>query len=265
MKLTILGFYGFEFNRKGLVVFTFKNNISWNVYGKLSRTMCALSMSAVMFGATLSGVNVANANKLKPVHQNHKTYLINGLASVMPFVGYGFNNLKKKLGQAKHYSYATPVEGTLVVQMAVFSEIKRAYKKDPSININLVGISYGGNIVTRVASMLKRENIPVNYLAVLDGPVLSRIPDNVHRVDNFVCRLPGCMGQKVRLTKTNQTTLHTEFKYKTFHIGLGDDDRVHKRIQGQLTDYALNVITPDFTTPAENGPGIDYSMTASIK
>lgn len=261
MKLTILGFYVLEFNRKGFVVFTFKNNVS----GKVARFIGALSISGVMLTATLSGVGVVNANNLKPVHQNHKTYLINGLASVMPFVGYGFNNLKKKLGQAKHYSYATPVEGTLVVQMAVFAEIKRAYKKDPSININLVGISYGGNIVTRVASMLKRENIPVNYLAVLDGPVLSRIPDNVHRVDNFVCRLPGCMGQKVRLTKTNETTLHTEFKYKTFHIGLGDDDRVHKRIQGQLTDYALNVTTPNFVTPDVADPGIDYTMTASIK
>ncbi|PCH51078.1 MAG: hypothetical protein COC17_01700 [Hyphomicrobiales bacterium] len=254
-----------EFNRKGLVVFTFKKSTSWNDSGNLRRAMCTMSLSAVMCAALIASVGLANAKNLKPVHQNHKTYLINGLASVMPFVGYGFNNLKKKLGQAKHYSYATPVEGTLVVQMAVFSEIKKAYKKDPSININLVGISYGGNIVTRVASMLKRENIPVNYLAVLDGPVLSRIPDNVHRVDNFVCRLPGCMGQKVRLTKTNETTLHTEFKYKTFHIGLGDDERVHKRIQGQLTDYALNVTTPDFLVPDVTDPGIDYTMTASIK
>ncbi|MFK7902460.1 MAG: hypothetical protein AB8B49_06415 [Nitratireductor sp.] len=194
------------------------------------------------------------ANSLQPAKENHKTYLINGLASVMPFVGYGFNNLKHKLGNAKHVSYATPVEGTLVVQTAIFQEIKKSYKRDPSIAINLVGISYGGNIVTRLASMLDRENIPVNYLAVLDGPVLSKIPDNVHRVDNFVCRLPGCIGQKVRLTSDNKTTLHTEFKYKTFHIGLGDDDRVHKRIQGQLTSYALNVAEP----------AIDMIATASV-
>lgn len=213
--------------------------------------MCVITLGAMMFGS----VGVANAINLQPVHQNHKTYLINGLASVMPFVGYGFNNLKKKLGQAKHYSYVTPVEGTLVIQMAVFSEIKKAYKKDPSIVINLVGISYGGNIVTRIADMLDGENIPVNYLAVLDGPVLSRISKNVHRVDNFVCRLPGCMGQKIRLRKNNETTLLTEFKYKSFHISLANDERVHKRIQGQLTSYALNVTTPS----------IDYAMTASIK
>lgn len=255
-----MGFYSSEYSRKGLVVFTFKKNI-FNNFARTSRTISAITVGAVM----IAGVGMANAKNYKPVHQNHKTYLINGLASVMPFVGYGFNNLKKKLGQAKHYSYVTPVEGTLVVQTAVFSEIKKAYQKDPSIIINLVGISYGGNIVTRVAAMLNRENIPVNYLAVLDGPVLSRISENVHRVDNFVCRLPGCMGQKVRLKKGNDTTLHTEFKYKTFHIGLGDDDRVHKRIQGQLTSYALNVTTPDFITPDVAGPGIDYTMTASVK
>lgn len=228
-------------------MFTFGNKIS----AKFSRAVWAVSLSIGVLGS----VGPVNAINLQPTQENHKTYLINGLASIMPFVGYGFNNLKHKLGEAKHYSYATPVEGTLVVQMAVFSEIKKAYKQDPSIAINLVGISYGGNIVTRLADMLNREHIPVNYLAVLDGPVLSRIPDNVHRVDNFVCRLPGCMGQKVRLTKGNKTTLHTEFKYKTFHIGLGDDERVHKRIQGQLTSYALNVTTPP----------IDYTYTASVK
>ncbi|MCB1384521.1 MAG: hypothetical protein KDJ29_14900 [Hyphomicrobiales bacterium] len=202
-----------------------------------------------------------------PVPQNHRTYLVNGLASVMPFIGYGFANLKAKLGDAKHYSYATPVEGRLVVQPLVLSEIRREFARDPSVQINLVGISYGGNIVTSLAAELYSEGIPVNYLGVLDGPVLAAIPPNVHRVDNFICRIPGCIGSKVRLTKGNNVTLHTEFKYTTTHVGLGDFAKVHNRIIGQLTAYPMLVAGhPIETVPAYgDAPGIDPLTTASIQ
>lgn len=205
--------------------------------------------------ASLMLVSGKQASALEPVKENHKTFLINGLASAMPFIGYGFNNLKGKLGHGKHYSYLTPVEGRVAVQPAVLAQIKKDYKRDPSMKINLVGISYGANIVTSLAAQLHKANIPVNYLAVLDGPVLTRVTPNVHRVDNFVCRVVGCIGQKVRLTKGNKTTLHTEFKYRTSHVGLGDDERVHKRIKGQLTSYPLYVSTP---------PMVDPTTTASV-
>lgn len=200
-----------------------------------------------------------NAQNIVPVKENHRTYLINGLASAMPFIGYGFNNLKGKLGHGKHYAYLTPVEGRIAIQPAVLAEIKREYRKDPTIEINLVGISYGANIVTALAAQLDRANIPVNYLAVLDGPVLVPVTKNVHRVDNFVCRTIGCMGQRVRLAGGNKNTLHTEFTYRTSHVGLGDDNRVHQRIEGQLTSYALYVAGP----PVQN-PGIDPVSTASV-
>src|SRR5680860_214358 len=201
----------------------------------------------------------SNAQNIVPVKENHRTYLINGLASVIPFVADGFNDLKVKLGHAKHYAYLTPVEGRVVVQPAVLAEIKREYSNDPSIEINLVGISYGANIVTMLAAQLNRENIPVNYLAVLDGPVLVPITENVHRVDNFVCRTIGCMGQRVHLAKGNTNTLHTEFTYLTSHVGLGDDVRVHRRIERQLTSYALYVAGP----PVRN-PNVDSVTTASV-
>lgn len=217
-------------------MFTFKRKAA---------AMCLLGLSLISPGS---------AQALEPVKENHKTYLINGLASAMPFIGYGFNNLKGYLGHGKHYSYLTPVEGRVAVQPSVLAEIKRDYKKDPTMQINLIGISYGANIVTSLAAQLNRANIPVNYLAVLDGPILTRVTPNVHRVDNFVCRVVGCMGQKVRLSKGNRTTIHTEFKYRTTHVGLGNDDRVHDRIKGQLTSYPLYVAAPT----------IDRTTTASI-
>ncbi len=180
---------------------------------------------------------------------------MNGLASVMPFVGYGFSNLKDKLGDAKHYSYATPVEGRIAIQPLVYSDIKRQYERDPSVLINLVGISYGANIVTSLAAQLNNAGIPVNYLGVLDGPVLTPVTPNVHRVDNFVCRMVGCIGQKVRLARGNNVTLHTEFKYASSHIGLGDHAKVHNRIIGQLTAYPLLIA----------GQPIDTMTTASVQ
>lgn len=216
------------------------------------------SVLALVF-LTALGALPAKAQYLEPVPENHRTYLINGLASIMPFVGYGFNNLKGKLGHAKHYSYATPVEGRIVVQPAVLSAIKREYAKDPSVKINLIGISYGANIVTSLAAQLNRANIPVNYLGVLDGPVLTPVTPNVHRVDNFVCRMIGCIGQKVRLTRGNDITLHTEFKYASTHIGLGDHKKVHRRIVGQLTAFPLFVATPELAPEA-----LDPMVTASI-
>jgi len=222
----------------------------------LRNTLGAIALSALtMSVASTLASGPARAQSLEPVYQNHKTYLVNGLASIMPFVGYGFENLRQKLGDAKHYSYATPVEGRIAIQPAVLADIKREYAKDPAVQINLVGISYGANIVTSLASQLNSAGIPVNYLGVLDGPVLTPVTPNVHRVDNFVCRLPGCMGQLVRLEKGNNITLHTEFKYASSHIGLGDYKKVHDRIIGQLTAFPMLIA----------GQPIDTMTTGSVQ
>jgi len=219
------------------------------------RISAALFAVTTLFTTALAAPALAQGYYLEPVPQKHRTYLVNGLASVMPFVGYGFNNLKGKLGDAKHYSYATPVEGRIAIQPLVLSDIKREFARDPGVQINLVGISYGANIVTSLAAQLHTAGIPVNYLGVLDGPVLTPVTPNVHRVDNFVCRLIGCIGQKVRLAKGNRNTLHTEFKYASSHIGLGDHKKVHERIIGQLTAYPMLIA----------GEPIDTMTTASIR
>ena len=122
----------------------------------LLRKTCAFALTTTTAALiSLTSALPTSAQSIVPVQQNHKTYLVNGLASVMPFVGYGFSNLKDKLGEAKHYSYATPVEGRIAVQPLVLSEIKKEYAKDPSVQINLVGISYGANIVTSLPAQLQ--------------------------------------------------------------------------------------------------------------
>ena len=214
-----------------------------------------LILSGIIALSATFTTNLAGAQSLQPVYQNQMTYLVNGLASVMPFVGYGFNNLKDKLGEAKHYDYATPVEGRIAIQPMVLADIKRQYARDPSILINLVGISYGANIVTSLAAQLNDAGIPVNYLGVLDGPMLTPVTPNVHRVDNFVCRTVGCIGQKVRLARGNNLTMHTEFKLSSSHIGLGDHAVVHNRIIGQLTAYPLLIA----------GQPIDTMTTGSVQ
>lgn len=227
----------------------------------LKRKTLAMLFAATMALSTGTEGGSASAQSLQPVYQNQQTYLVNGLASVVPFVGYGFNNLKDKLHNAQHYDYATPVEGRAVIQPMVLSDIKRQYAKDPGVLINLVGISYGANIVTSLAAQLHRAGIPVNYLGVLDGPVLTRVTPNVHRVDNFVCVRINCIGQKVRLAKGNNVTIHQEFRMPTTHIALGADDKVHRRIVGQLTAYPMLIAG----RPIETAPAIDMMSTASIQ
>lgn len=219
------------------------------------RTRNKIAIAAIFAVSTMFSSISAKADNLAPVYQNQKTYLVNGLASVVPFVGYGFDNLKTKLHDAKHYDYATPVEGRMAIQPMVFADIKREYARDRSVLINLVGISYGANIVTSLAAQLNNAGIPVNYLGVLDGPMLTRVTPNVHRVDNFVCRTVGCIGQKIRLARGNNTTIHTEFKLSSSHIGLGDHDKVHNRIIGQLTAYPMLIA----------GQPIDTMTTGSIQ
>ena len=202
--------------------------------------------------------------EIRPVAENYRTYLVNGLASGLPFIGYGFEHLKKKLDNARHYAYMTPVEGRVVIQPKVLADIKRDHRADPSAKINLVGISYGANIVTALARQLERAGINVNYMAVLDGPMPSRISSNVGRVDNFVCRIPGCMGARLKLERGNKNTILQEFTFRTTHVGLADYAKVHDRILGQLTEYQLNVATHSpVQVPVEPQIGMTDTMTTS--
>jgi len=211
--------------------------------GTVLKSLCAAAMAAAL------AIPAQAAGRIES-----KTWLINGLASAVPFIGYGFSNLQKKIPGAELYSYISPVEGSTVIQAKILSEVKAAYRRNPNVEINLIGISYGANLITWMAAELYRQGIPISYLGVVDGLPLGTVPPNVRRVDNFYCTIPGCLADKIRLTRGNDVTITNAFKYTTTHIALGDNKEVHQRILQQIATYPLNVANPT----------LDMAFTASV-
>jgi len=188
---------------------------------KLSRLIRA---TVVIAGLSLVLIPAAQA----------RTYLVNGLVSAVPFIGYGMNNLGKRLPGSKVFSYITSIEGRGVIKPNIIADIEARYKRNPSEAINLIGISFGANLVTEIASELARKNIPVNYLATLEGTSMRSIPPNVRMADNFICTAPECSKKRVRLSGGNGATKLAQFSYKDGHIDLGNNKKVHSRIVSRV-------------------------------
>lgn len=163
-----------------------------------------------------------------------KTILINGLASNVSAIGYGFRNLSKKIPGSTLHSYASFVESSTVIRSQVTREIIAAYKKNPKLEINLIGISFGANIVTWIAQDLNRKKIPVNYLATLEGPAMAPIYKNVRLADNFSCTDLTCFRTSSKLAWGNKKTEFSKFKYKASHIALANHPQVHERVISQI-------------------------------
>lgn len=213
-------------------------------------------MMRALFLSLLAGLGLqAFASAAHAQSTEQKTYLINGLASAVPFIGYGFANLQKKIPGAELYSYLSPIEGSTLIQPKIMADIRKAWKRNRSVEINLIGISYGANLITRMGAQLEAEGIQISYMGVVDGLPLGTVTPNVRRVDNFTCRLPGCLRDKVRLTKGNSITIANAFDYTTTHIAMGDNSDVHQRILYQITSVPLNIAEPQ----------LDLSYTASMK
>lgn len=183
----------------------------------------------------LNQTAIQNANlpyvPLRP--RTQKTYLINGLMSAIPFIGFGFRNLHKKMPEAQLYSYLSPVESAAVILPKVMKDIQAAHAKDPNVKINLIGISLGADFVSIVAEKLHRKNIQVNYLGIVDGTSLRPVQSNVKKVDNLTCTYLDCVRGKVRLAKGNTTTVFIKKKYKSSHIPLGNNNDLHNRVIAQ--------------------------------
>lgn len=204
---------------------------------------------------SIFGSQTANAqmriSSYNPVHPPQSvTYLVNGLVSAVPFIGYGMANLKKRIPGSHLYSYVSPVEGTAVIQPKIVSEIRKAYRANPNIRINLIGISYGATMVTAISSILSRDNIPVHYLGVIDGRPLSKIHNNVRKVDNFTCSFLDCIGVKLRFASGQGRTEFAHFKFKSTHINLGNNADMHNRVIQQIS--------------AGRSLPLDYTATAAI-
>ena len=204
-------------------------------------------------GLVLAIAAAGNPVTARAVEQ--KTYLINGLASAIPFIGYGFSNLQKKIPGAVLYSYLSPVEGSTIIQPKILNDIRKAVKRNPDVEINLIGISYGANLITRMGADLADEGIKISYMGVIDGLPLGNVTSNVRRVDNFTCRLPGCLRDRVRLTKGNNITIANAFDYTATHIDMGNHPEVHQRILHQITTVPLNIAEPS----------LDMAFTASTQ
>ena len=162
-----------------------------------------------------------------------RTYLVNGIASAVPFIGYGMRNLKKKIRGAKLFSYITSGEGSRVARN-ITKEAIALHAANPDIRINLIGISYGANMVTKIAGSLASRGIPVNYLGIIDGTSLTTIQANVRKADNFVCTGGDCTGANARIAAGNTTTIFNKFSIKSAHIALGDNAQVHRRVVAQI-------------------------------
>jgi len=174
---------------------------------------------------------------------NSLTILINGFASAVPFVGYGFHNLKEKIPGAQLYSYIGAVEGWTFIAPKVLKDVRAAYRNDPNVEINLIGVSFGANLLTRIVAKLDKDGIPVSYLGIIDGLPLTPITPNVRRVDNFTCSSVGCLRDNTELTKGNVVTISNAFDYKTSHIELPNNDEVQRRILYQISTFPLNFAT----------------------
>ena len=180
-------------------------------------------------------IDAAQSIRTKPIES--KTYLINGLVSAIPFIGYGMANLKKRIKDARLFSYVSPVEGTAVIQPKIIREIRNSYRRNRAIQINLIGISYGASMVTAISARLAKDNIPVNYLGVIDGRPLSKIHANVQRADNFTCSFLDCIGVRLKLARGNDATHKVAFKFKSTHIALGNNNDLHNRVIQQISNH----------------------------
>lgn len=176
-----------------------------------------------------------------------RTILINGFASNLPSIGYGMKRLKNRIPNAKLYSYFGALEGWTYIAPKVLQDVRKAYRQDPYSEINLIGVSFGANLLTRIVAILDKEGIQVNYLGILDGLPLTPVTPNVDRVDNFTCKKTGCLQDKVTLTKGNKITIHNAFTFNTTHIELPNNERVHRRILSQINPVPMNII-PDLPT-----------------
>ena len=169
------------------------------------------------------------------------TILIDCFASASPLVGYGLRNLKKKIPGAQLYSYVGAIEGWTYIAPKVIRDIGKAYRSDPDIEINLIGASFGANLLTRIVAKLDKEGIPVSYLGIIDGLPLTPITPNVRRVDNFTCSFVGCLRDSIELTDGNDITIISAFDYEATHIAISNHDEVQRRILYQIGTYPLDV------------------------
>ena len=159
-----------------------------------------------------------------------KVYLVNGLLSKL--LGYGLTNLSKKMPYARHFKFAGGVTQGAI--NGIIADAERAYKKDPSVRISLVGISQGANAITKIASELNKRGVAVHYLGVIEGGTLHPIHANVRKADNFICTNANCSRTPLKIAPGNNVTRTKVFNLDTGHVDSGTHPTMHRRVMQQV-------------------------------
>lgn len=159
-----------------------------------------------------------------------KVYLVNGLLSKA--LGYGLTNLSKKIPQARHFKFAGAVTNAAI--NAIIADATKAYQKDPTTQVSLIGISQGANAVSRIAAELNKNGVAVHYLATIEGGSMSPVYSNVRKADNFVCTNSGCSGKPLRPGGGNSSTSFQTISLDTGHIDSGNHPKMHSRVINQI-------------------------------
>jgi len=64
-----------------------------------------------------------------------KTYLINGLASSVESIGYGFTNLSRKIRGSSLHNYASFIESSTIIRSQITRDIRTQYARNPNVEI----------------------------------------------------------------------------------------------------------------------------------
>jgi hypothetical protein len=178
-------------------------------HGRLAvRTAAMACVMALSLGAA---VDAAQA----------KTYLVNGILSATP-IGYGFKNLKKKIPGASLFLMVSGIEAGQI-RKTIADDIRKRHAANPDEQFVLAGISKGADVVLQIAADVAQDNIPIAYLAIVEGNGGS-VPANVQSADNFICAKGGGLCAQAKVAGANTIPVDTG------HIDMGNNELVHSRV-----------------------------------
>jgi hypothetical protein len=172
-------------------------------------------------GALAAALSLAALVGFAPSAANAKTYLVNGILSATP-IGYGFKNLKKKIPNASLFLMVSGLEAGQI-RKSIAEDIRKRYAANPQETFTLAGISAGADVVLQVAKDVAKDNIPIYYLAIVEGSG-GALPPNVQNADNFICAKAGALCTMKSVSGANTIRIDTG------HIDMGNNDTVHGRV-----------------------------------
>jgi len=162
----------------------------------------------------------------------------NGLWSALPVVGGGVRKIVKDVREAgfpaRQFAYLTPVEGYYLAWHHSVHFCNRHKDGDLEGPIVLVGHSFGGEIIARMARNFEECGIEVDYAAFIDTPIIWPLGDNVKKIDNFRASI-SIMNGRVNLQEGVSVPVN-EFTYPVGHVSIAYMADVRLRIVSQIEE-----------------------------